>query len=520
MRDDAPSIDDDLRAFEAGERKRLGLDGETDHWSDPNPRRFAPDRRGEITLLFGGLTELHDALVEAALAGLGFRAKALPCPDNDSLQTGKEFGNRAQCNPTYFTVGNLLKYFTRLRDEDGMDPADIVDNHVFMTVGGCGPCRFGTYITEYRKALRDAGFPGVSVFDIRDIGQHKRNPEAAGLELDAKFLITFFKCILAGDIINALGYRIRPYEVEAGATDLALGECKDILCAALRGRRGVLRALKRCRKVLARVAIDHHRAKPKVAVIGEFWAMTTEGEGNYRLQRFLEAEGAECETQLITTWAAYELWELQHDTKQRMMLRRGNVDKHEKESDRPLRLIFTAWFGRKLLTGLFRLFARAAGLRHFRLPDMDHIAAISHDYYPLQLRGGEGHMEVGKVIEAFSKKKAHMVISVKPFGCMPSSGVSDGIQSLVTAKYPEANFCPIETSGDGAVSVYSRIQMALFKARAKAKEEYETALAENGMDAAPGYKNKPYPHYPRHIVAGTAANVVLQSRPSRQAAES
>ena len=26
-------------------------------------------------------------------------------PDNDALRYGKEFGNRGQCNPTYFTVG-------------------------------------------------------------------------------------------------------------------------------------------------------------------------------------------------------------------------------------------------------------------------------------------------------------------------------------------------------------------------------------------------------------------------------
>ena len=40
-------------------------------------------------------------------------------------------------------------------------------------------------------------------------------------------------------------------------------------------------------------------------------------------------------------------------------------------------------------------------------------------------------MEVGKVIQRVQKKKVHRVVSVKPFGCMPSSGVSDGIQSLI-----------------------------------------------------------------------------------------
>jgi hypothetical protein len=44
-----------------------------------------------------------------ALRGIGYKVE-LGCPDNDALQAGKEFGNRGQCNPTYFTVGNLVKY--------------------------------------------------------------------------------------------------------------------------------------------------------------------------------------------------------------------------------------------------------------------------------------------------------------------------------------------------------------------------------------------------------------------------
>ena len=59
----------------------------------------------------------------------------------------------------------------------------------------------------------------------------------------------------------------------------------------------------------ASVKVDRTIAKPKVSIIGEFWAMTTEGDGNYGLQRFLEAEGAECDIQLVTAWLLYMIWE-------------------------------------------------------------------------------------------------------------------------------------------------------------------------------------------------------------------
>ncbi|MEI2764081.1 MAG: hypothetical protein V9F82_00065 [Dermatophilaceae bacterium] len=81
-------------------------------------------------------------------------------------------------------------------------------------------------------------------------------------------------------------------------------------------------------------------------------------------------------------------------------------------------------------------------------------------------------MEVGKLILNAVKHKAHMTVSVKPFGCMPSSGVS---RRRAVADHrdaiPGTIFCAVETSGDGATNFYSRVQMYLFKARAAADAE-------------------------------------------------
>jgi len=491
------------------------LEGQPVQWYDSNPRTFTRQQRATTTLLFGGLTTLHDKLIEAGLASLGYRAQALAAPDNAALQLGKEFGNRGQCNPTYFTVGNLVKFLTALRDEQGMNSEEIVDKYVFATAGACGPCRFGTYVTEYRKALRDAGFEGFRVLLFQNAGGLKQSAVEAGLALTPTFFVMFLKCIIAGDVLNAVGYRIRPYEIHAGSTDAVLVECQTLVADALRRGRGIVRALRRCRKLLQRIEIDRLQPKPKVSIIGEFWAMTTEGDGSYRLQRFLEEEGAECEIQLVTSWALYSIWEVQYDTREAMMLR--HQDSEAQNDDRPLKTLFLLRLGRFVLERWFYRYARAVGLTDYHLPDMDGLAEISDPYYPNQLRGGEGHMEVGKLIQSATQNKAHLVISIKPFGCMPSSSVSDGVQSLITAKYPDANFLAIETSGDGAVNVYSRIQMALFKARELAGTEFATALSETKLDdeaaahkLATRTRLKSPTHYPGHRVAGTAANAVYE----------
>ena len=156
-------VDAELKAFELEQMAALGLEPGKEHWRDDNPTKFMASQRAHTTILISGLTMAHDFFLQGALRGIGYKVQAIDCPNNAALQMGKEFGNRGQCNPTYFTVGNLVKHLTYLRDEKKIPVQEIVENYVFVTAGACGPCRFGTYVTEYRKALRDSGFEGFRV---------------------------------------------------------------------------------------------------------------------------------------------------------------------------------------------------------------------------------------------------------------------------------------------------------------------------------------------------------------------
>ncbi|CAM5790275.1 MULTISPECIES: 2-hydroxyglutaryl-CoA dehydratase [Brevibacillus] len=510
------SLENELLRYQEEQALALGLQQEQKaQWFDPVPRQFLAKDKASTTILFGGLTMAHDYLVEGALAGLGYTVRHMDCPDNESLRFGKEFGNRGQCNPTYFTVGNLIKYLTHLRDVEGKSKEEIVRNYLFVTSGSCGPCRFGTYVTEYRKALRDAGFDGFRVLLFQQqSGLKQATGGESALKLDSSFFISFVKAFLLGDILNALAYRIRPYEVEAGATDAVMERCKKILYDALRDRKWLIPALIKCRKELESIQVDRTRVKPKVSIIGEFWAMTTEGDGNYQLQRFLEKEGAEVDVQSLTAWVLYLIWEGRYDTMKRMKLRGEDAGRYGLEGKNPVKRLRMLWVADRVLRVMFQTYAKAIGLHDYHLPDMDEVARVAHDHYNNHLRGGEGHMEVGKLILNVKKRKVNMTISVKPFGCMPSSGVSDGVQSLITEKYPDAIFLPIETTGDGAINVYSRVQMMLFKAKQAAQKEFDEALAKKGVTAnqlrrlmqrssfAHPLQTSP------HVVACTAANAV------------
>ncbi len=471
-------------------------------WRDIINKRYTRGDKKDTIMLFGGTTMYQDKLIMAAVRSLGENYIALPTPDFESFRRGKAFGNRGQCNPTYFTVGNLVKYLQNLQKETGMSSEEIVQKYLFVAPGGCGPCRFGMYVTEYRKSLKDAGFEGFRIMIFQhNKGIFQAENDEESINFSPIFFIAMIKATIIGDIINILSYKIRPYEVEKGSTDKAVEKCHEILANTFMQKKNLILAMWRCRKVLEKVTLDRLQPKAKVMVIGEFWAALTEGDGNYNLHRFLESEGAECIPQPVMDRFMLSIWEAEYaaakveDLEDKEMKR---IDFSNAKTKVMMKLAKVA------VKTYFTLYAKAAGLHDYRIPDIEALSQLSKVYYPLDVKGGEGHLEVAHFLESVKHNLSHLVISVKPFGCMPSSAVSDGIQSLVTSHHPSANFLSIETSGEGAASFYSRIQMALFKAKQSAKEEFEALEIPEHIPE----KVHNYLYQPKNEKAGTAAQLI------------
>ncbi|MFQ5664442.1 MAG: hypothetical protein ACE5HL_11495, partial [Terriglobia bacterium] len=295
--------------------KQYGLEKRpVHHFHKPSERLFTKLERGRTTLLFGGLTWKHEKLVHGALEGVGYKCEVVPTPDVPAFQAGKEYGNNGQCNPTYFTVGNLVQYLQRL-EEKGLSKREILDRYVFLTAGACGPCRFGMYEAEYRLALRNSGFEGFRVILFQQSGGLSQSEAEAGLEMNLDFFLGMLNGMNIGDLINEVAHLIRPYEVNPGETDAVVEECMDYLHEVMKSKQpwrlnggawsnfirkaglaptteylgkflsqlyanDYLPHLERVQERLNAIRVDRTRCKPVVKVTGEFWAQTTEGDGN------------------------------------------------------------------------------------------------------------------------------------------------------------------------------------------------------------------------------------------------
>jgi predicted nucleotide-binding protein (sugar kinase/HSP70/actin superfamily) len=549
----------------AAERERLlaeaGLSiGRPKHFRRPTELPFSAGERASVTVLFGGLTMRHEQLIHAGLEGLGYKVDLVPTPVKADFQAGKEYGNNGQCNPTYFTVGALVNHLKRLRDDEGLPTEQILKDYVFITAGACGPCRFGMYESEYRLALQNSGFDGFRVLLFQQSGGLDQSDLEAGLEFNLNFFLSLVNAMFMGDLLNEVAYHIRPYETEAGKTNEVFAKCVAYCQQKLRERSyddiqgGALasilaklapvsgtdeaavfldqlrgdyytKALAECARMInEEIEVDYTRAKPIVKITGEFWAQTTEGDGNFNMFPFLEKEGAEVLVEPIATWIAYMLNQARNEARDSHgidesgepvskwdLRRRFNSEKAYRKT------MMTFMLADKIIFREYERYRDALGGTAHELVNQQELVRLGHPYYNAKSGGGEGHLEVAKNIYYCNKDLAHMVLSLKPFGCMPSTQ-SDGAQAAVISNYADMIFLPIETSGEGDINAHSRTQMALGEAKFKCKAEFAAAVARTGytIDQVRQYVaehrelRRPLRHVPHEKgVIGRAANFVI-----------
>lgn len=535
--------------------KEFGVNStKIDHFKRPLENTFTKNQRADTTILFGGLTWKHEKLIRGVLQGLGYNALEIPTPTKKAFQLGKEYGNNGQCNPTYFTVGNLVQYLQDL-EANGISRKEIIDKYVFFTAGACGPCRFGMYEAEYRLALRNSGFDGFRVLIFQQTGGLEQDEMEAGLEMNLDFFLGIINAMNVGDLINDVAYQIRPYEVNHGETDKVLEECMELMYERMKSKKYFefnsklekiagklpgsnyisrfveqimsdyyIETVHQIRTKFNQIKVDRTRVKPICKVTGEFWAQTTEGDGNFNMFPFLEREGAQVLVEPIATWILYML----HQAKNMYHDRKGIKEGEENPKAHQLLKRFKNYKDYKktitVLTIAEKVFEREYNRIREAFDFMPHELAsqlemqrLGHPFYNSRVEGGEGHLEIAKNIYYVNKDLCHMVLSLKPFGCMPSTQ-SDGVQSAVTSQFKDMIFIPIETSGEGDINAHSRVQMALGEAKSKAKAEFKKCLDETGFTIdeikayidTNEYLQKPFYRVPhKKGIIGTAANFIL-----------
>lgn len=488
------------------------------HYTAYRTRPLTDEQRRSITILFGGLTWKHERLIQGVLHNLNYNAEPLPNITREDLDAGKELIDVGACCPTIFTTGNLVTYLKKKSQVEGRDY--VANNYAFVTAGACGPCRFGQYHESYTMALSGLGLEDFRLFLL---SQNKldQGDNGGGLNFSLPFTTGVVWAILCADILTDMEYLTRPYEVIPGQTDQVLQESIEYLYDVfhnrpIRGKKwGNLAwhlttsyftgALKQIKKKWDAVEVDRLQVKPKVKITGEFWLQTHEGDGNYNIKRWLEQEGAEVIPPPVAVWLDYLLHSKYFDLENRKELEKRPALKMA------------------LIQGLARLYRRtydglrkALGFVPYALPDQFELRRLADPYYHYRLRGGEGHMLVGKALYAYHHKRAHMICELSPYSCMPNT-MSIGAMAKVLGQYPDLLYAPIEVKGDAEVHALSRCQMILTEAKQRAQMEFDEVLDRYGLtldklrelEAKQPRLRRATFRVPHYGYAGTAVNYAI-----------
>ena len=488
------------------------------HYERYRAKPFTKAERETTTLLFGGLTWKHERLIQGALHNMKYKAEPLPNIAREDLASGKELIDVGACCPTVFTTGNLVNFLKREVAAHGKERT--LKKYVYMTAGSCGPCRFGQYHESYSMALDGLGLRDFRMFLLAqdELGQSETG---GGLDMNLPLLLGMIWATLCADVITDLEYATRPYEVIPGQTDAVLKECIEFMYTVFNDRpvRGktlgalawhlatsyFTNALRTVRKKWDAIEVDRTRAKARVKITGEFWLQTHEGDGNYNIKRWLEREDAEVAPPPVAVWLHY----LMHPLIRKLETRNSH-SKHPKRDETILKVV------ERLYVRTYNRLRKALADIPSELPDQMELKRLAEPFYHFELRGGEGHMLIGKALDAYHHKKAHMICELSPYSCMPNT-MSVGSMANVMGRYSDLLYAPIEVKGDAEVHALSRCQMVLTEAKKRARAQFEAVLQQTGLtiDAIrkyethhPELKRASY-KVPHKGYAGVSANYVL-----------
>jgi predicted nucleotide-binding protein (sugar kinase/HSP70/actin superfamily) len=489
------------------------------HYLAYKPKPFTRAERDKVTILYGGLTWKHERVIQGALHNLHYNAQPLPNIAREDLDAGKELIDVGACCPTIFTTGSLVNFLKK--EVSSRSAEEVAQKYVYLTAGACGPCRFGQYHESYAMALDGLGLRDLRIFLLEQDNLDQGPANGGGLEINMPLSLGIIWAILCADLLTDLEYMTRPYEVNPGQTDRVLKQSVEYLYEVFRNRpdHGVkygtmawhllsnyfTRALREVRRKWDTIEVDRLRVKAKVKITGEFWLQTHEGEGNYNIKRWLEQEDSEVVPPPVAVWLHYLLHPVI-----RKLEHRHSTSKHPRLQELALHAL------ERIYRGTYNRFRRALANLPNELPRQEELKRLAEPFYHFELRGGEGHMLIGKALHTYHHKKAHMTCELSPYSCMPNT-MSVGSMANVLGKYPDLLYAPIEVKGDSEVHALSRCQMILTEAKRRAKAEFEEATRKTGLTAEvirkyeerhPELRRATY-RVPHRGYAGVAANYVM-----------
>jgi len=416
------------------------------------------------TVFFPTMTEAGSQVIAAAFRSVGIEARAMPPSDEETLVLGGRYSSGEECLPLKVTLGDALKLLVHSE----IPPEKMA---IFMPTSD-GPCRFGQYGSFMKIVFREMGFGDVLLLSptCRDgysgVGEHAD-----------ELLRTAWRALVAGDLLQKLLLRLRPYEREKGGADAAFGAAIEGVCRAVEVRgenpapklARIAESVRKGRALLHRVPADFSSPRPLIGVVGEIFCRLNAFSNDDALRK-VEETGGECWISDVSEW----VWAT--NAEQIRMLKRFR------------RHLSLEMFGAKMkwhfqrkdehfLLGVFEDDFRGYEEPH----DIRVIYDLARPYLPPEGALGEMMLSVGKTVYLHGKG-VDGILDINPFSCM-NGIVSEAVYPRVSR---DCDALPIRVLYFDGTHVDRRYELEIFMdlVRAYSARKKRLRLLPEGMRAA------------------------------------
>ncbi|UCD48221.1 MAG: hypothetical protein JSV28_05445 [Deltaproteobacteria bacterium] len=352
------------------------------------------------TVFFPPMNEAGVQAISAAFRSVGIDARPMPPSDEETLLLGGRFSSGEECLPQKVTLGDTLKLLVH----GEIAPEKMA---LFMPSSN-GPCRFGQYGPYMKMVLEEIGYGDVMLVSPTCADGYSGVGEHAD-----ELVRTAWRAMVAGDLLQKLLLRVRPYETEKGAADRAFQEALGMLCRAVEvqgEKKGeklarIVASLRKGRELLLGVPSDFSSRRPLIGVVGEIFCRLN-AFSNDDVVRNVEEAGGECWISDVTEWVWYT------NADHHRELRR-----HGKTLSLEMLGATLKWhFQRKDEHALLEVFG--ADFRGYEEPhDIREVMELARPYLAPEGTLGEMLLSVGKSVYLY-RKGADGILDINPFSCM------------------------------------------------------------------------------------------------------
>jgi len=366
--------------------------------------RWLPLTDPRVRLLVPAMSRYATPLLAAVSRRLGIKAEVLPPADEDVLKLGRGHASCKECLPLQATLGSLLNYAKQRKHDDVL---------IYFMVSSDGPCRLGQYHVYTKRVIEKLEIPNMAMFSPTSSNGY--------YHMGDNYLRAAWRAIVIGDLFDEMWSTVL-----AGASDRENG-----LAVFNEEHQAIMRVIDKRWPILAvqlsKSAVRLSRIKlkkpyeqiPKISLIGEMYVR----HDPISLQNIIERladRGFIVRTAAVSEYLKYIDW-----------LIKNNI---EGERTRGFDI---RWQVKKYFDNAIRKRLAPSGLFfHDGMAPVEPVIEAGQNFISPHLTV-ESILTVGSAFHDILHPSCG-IISIGPFGCMPSRVAEAVLNEKFTTSHKRA----------------------------------------------------------------------------------